>query len=185
MNNFLGVRCSASWRTALLSAAALTLIAAGPAVAHEASSQGVTVAHPWVRATPGGATVGVAFLEIKTSEGVTDKLVSAASPVAGRAELHTHIMDGEIMKMRRVDGMTLAPGSTVVFGPHGNHVMLLDLKGPLTEGDLVKLTLVFEKAGSVEVEATVEPIGATGPHGMDHQPGHDHAGGAAGHQHAH
>lgn len=143
-------------------------------LAHEATNAGVTVVHPWVRATPGGATVGAAYLEIKTADGVADTLISASSPVAGRAELHTHIMDGDIMKMRRVDQLALVAGKSVLFGPQGNHVMLMDLKAPLKEGDLVKLTLVFAKAGPIEVEASVEPIGAMGPHGMDHQPGHEH-----------
>ena len=150
------------------------LSASVTATAHESSNAGVTVAHPWVRATPGGSTVGAAYLEITTADGVADQLISASTPVAGRAEVHTHIMDGEVMRMRRVDGLELKPGTSVVFGPHGHHLMLLDLKQPLKEGDLVKLTLTFAKAGPIEIEATVEPIGAMGPHGMDHQPGHEH-----------
>jgi periplasmic copper chaperone A len=168
------MRRSALHVLALAFAASLT-----PASAHEATNNGVTVAHPWARATPGGSTIGVAYLEIKTAAGVADRLVSVASPAAGRAELHTHIMDGDVMRMRRVDEVALKPGAEVVFGPHGNHVMLIDLKAPLKEGDLIKLTLNFEKAGAIDVEATVEPIGAMGPHGMDHQPGHE--GAAAGH----
>lgn len=141
-----------------------------PVLAHEATSKGVTVAHPWARATPGGSTVGVAFMEVKTADGTQDRLMSAASPVAGRVEIHTHIMDGEVMKMRRVDGIDVASGHSHVLKPGGDHIMLFDLKQPLKEGDLVKLTLTFEKAGVIEVEGTVEPVGAKGPHGMDAQP---------------
>jgi periplasmic copper chaperone A len=171
------------------SRAALMLLCAafaGNAVAHEASQGGVTVAHPWVRATPGGATTGAAYLEIKVADGVTDRLVSASSPAAGRAEIHTHTMDGDVMRMRRVDGLDVKSGS-VVLKPQGNHVMLMDLKGPLKEGDLVNLKLVFEKAGAIDVEATVEPIGANGPHGMDSQPVDAPAdgGGHDGHDHHH
>ncbi len=61
-------------------------------------------------------------------------------------------------------------GKSVVLKPGGYHVMLLDLKKPLKEGDLLNFTLTFEKAGDIEVEATVEPIGAKGPHGFDSQP---------------
>ena len=155
-------------------AAGLALLATAKAVpAHESTRAGVTVAHPWARATPGGSTTGAAYLEIITAAGVTDTLVSAASPVAGRVEIHSHIMDGDIMKMRRVEAVALEAGASVVLGPHGVHVMLLDLKGPLKEGDLVKLTLTFEKAGPIEVEASVEPVGAMGPHGLNHQPGHE------------
>ena len=73
--------------------------------------------------------------------------------------------------MRRVEGIALGAGKSVVLKPGGYHVMLMQLKQPLKEGDLVKLTLVFEKAGPIEVDATVEPVGATGPHGFDSQPG--------------
>jgi len=145
------------------------------ATAHEATNAGVTVAHPWARATPGGVSNGAAYLEIKAAAGVTDRLISVASPVAGRVELHTHIKDGNVMRMRRVDAIAVQPGTSVLLQPHGDHVMLMDLKAPLKEGDLVKLTLTFEKAGVLDVEATVEPIGATGPHGMAHQPGHEPA----------
>ena len=147
------------------------LFSAGQAVAHEVTSHGVTVAHPWARATPGGATVGVAFMEIKTDDKTSDRLVSASSPIAGRVEVHTHLMEDGVMKMRRVEALDLKPGESRVLKPSGEHVMLFDLKQPLKEGDLVKLTLVFEKAGAIEVEGSVEPVGATGPHGMDHQPG--------------
>lgn len=141
-----------------------------PLLAHGATSKGVTVAHPWARATPGGATVGVAFMEVKTADGVQDRLISAASPVAGRVEIHTHIMEGDVMKMRPVAGIDVASGQSHVLKPGGDHIMLFDLKQPLKEGDLVKMTLTFEKAGAIEVEATVEPVGAKGPHGMDAQP---------------
>jgi periplasmic copper chaperone A len=148
----------------------------GTAQAHEISKLGVTVAHPWARATPGGATNGAAYLEIKAEPGVNDRLVSVQSPISGRVELHTHIMDGSVMRMRRIDDVALLAGGSVVLKPSGAHVMLFDLKQPLKEGELIKLTLMFEKAGAIEVDATVEPIGAAGPHGMDHQPGHGSSG---------
>ena len=151
-------------------AAVAVVASATMASSHEATSKGVTVAHPWARATPGGATVGAAFMEIRTDKGVTDRLISVASPVAGRAEVHTHIMDGNVMKMRRVEALDLKDGTSHVLKPMGDHIMLFDLKQPLKEGDLIKIALTFEKAGVVEVEGTVEPVGAMGPHGMDHQP---------------
>lgn len=155
--------------TAALLLAGLTT-AAISAGAHEATSKGVTVAHPWVRATPAGAKVGAAFLELKTDANTADKLISASSPVAGVVELHTHIHDNGVMKMRKVDGMDLKPGASHILKPMADHIMLMDLKQPLKEGDLVKLKLNFEKAGAIEVEATVEPAGAMGPHGMPSQP---------------
>ena len=157
--------------TSLYLGLAAAIFVAGPLAAHEVSSKGVTVAHPWTRATPGGATVGAAFLELRTDKGVTDKLLSASSPVAGRVEVHTHILDGDVMKMRRIDALPLKGGASHVLKPMGDHIMLFDLKQPLKEGDTVKLTLTFEKAGAIEVEGSVEPAGAMGPHGFDGQPG--------------
>jgi copper(I)-binding protein len=154
--------------------AVLLLAGAGTLRAHEFSANGVSVVHPWARATAGGATVGAAYLEIKASAGTSDRLLGVRSPVAGRAEIHTHIADGDVMRMRRVEALPLPPGGSRVLGPSGDHVMLFDLKRPLKEGDLVKLTLVFEEAGEIEVDASVEPLGAKGPHGFDGQPGHEH-----------
>jgi hypothetical protein len=157
--------------TAASLAIAVTLAAAlAPAAvhAHGASAGGVTVAHPWARATPGGATVGAAYMEITAAAGAGDRLVSASSPVAGRVELHTHTHDGGVMRMRKVDAIAIPPGGSAVLKPMGDHVMLIDLKQPLKEGDLVAIRLVFEKAGAIDVEATVEPLGAMGAHGMGH-----------------
>ena len=151
-------------------AVAMLLIVAGAAVAHEYSAKGVTVTHPWARATPGGATIGSAYLEVKAERGKGDRLIGARSPAAGTVELHNHVMEGGIAKMRRVEAIAVPGGKSVVLRPSGYHLMLTDLKAPLKAGDLVKITLVFEKAGAIDLEATVEPIGATGPHGFDAQP---------------
>jgi copper(I)-binding protein len=157
-------------RLRIVCIAGLVGLLAGAASAHEFTASGVTVAHPWARATPGGVTVGGAFLEIRAAPGRGDRLVAARSPVAGSVEIHSHVMERGIAKMRRVDAVAVPGGKSVVLKPGGYHVMLMDLKQPLKEGDLLTLTLVFEKAGPIEVEATVEPIGATGPHGFAGQP---------------
>lgn len=118
--------------------------------------------------------MGAAYLEIKASKDAGDKLIGAsAKDVAGRVEIHTHEHENGIMKMRKLDALPIAAGASVVLGPSGHHLMMFELSKQLKEGDLVALTLDFEKAGSIEIEATVEPIGAKGPHGMDHQPGQD------------
>jgi len=151
--------------------AAFALFSPMLAVAHEYEVGSITVAHPWARATPGGATIGAAYVEIKAKDGAGDTLVSASSPAAGRVEIHTHTMDGGVMKMRQIEKLVIPAGGSAVMKPSGDHIMLFDLKAPLKEGETLPLTLVFDKAGEVNVEATVEPVGATGPHGMDHQPG--------------
>jgi periplasmic copper chaperone A len=164
----------------VIAAAATTLSTFGAATADEYKAGGITVAHPWARATPGGTTVGAAYFEIKAATGKPDTLVSAASPVAGRVEVHTHTQEDGVMKMRRLDALPIAAGSSVVLGPAGHHLMLFDLKQPLKEGDRIPVTLVFEKSGPVTLDVSIEPAGAKGPHGMDHQPGHDKAGNGSG-----
>jgi copper(I)-binding protein len=146
------------------------LFLVGSASAHEYSRKGVTVVHPWARATPGGAKVGGAYFEMKADRGHSDRLIGARCAGAGVAELHRDTLENGIAKMRRVNVIALPGGSSVVLKPGGYHVMPMDLVGPLKEGDLLKLTLVFDRAGEIEVEATIEPLGATGPHGFTHQP---------------
>lgn len=153
------------------------------------SVKGVTVAQAWARATPGGAKIGAAYLTIAADAATSDELLAASSDAAGRTELHTHIMEGDVMKMRAVDKVEIGKGATVLFQPSGYHVMLIDLKQPLKQGDKVKLTLKFKNAGDVAAVADVEPLGAKGPHGLDFQPNVDGskpgnaAGAASGHDH--
>jgi copper(I)-binding protein len=92
-------------------------------------------------------------------------------------------MDGGVAKMRRVDAINVPGGKSVVLKPGGYHLMLIDLKQPLKEGDHFKISLQFEKAGEVEVEATVEAIGATGPHGLADQPGQPPSKSGGAHKH--
>lgn len=138
---------------------------------HEATSKGITVAHPWVRATPGGAKLTAAFMEIRAEKGTTDRLLTVSTAAAGRVELHTHIHEGDVMKMRKIEALDIPDGTSRVLKPGGDHLMLMDLAAPIKEGDSVALKLVFEKAGEIAIEASVEPPGALGPHGFDQQPG--------------
>ena len=133
------------------------------AVAGDTEAGGVKISSVWSRATPGGAKVGAAFLEISAKDG--DALISATSPVCETVELHTHTMDDGVMKMRRIDKIEIEGGKSVSLKPGGHHLMLMGLKAPLKEADRVPLTLVFEKAGPVNVEATVGAVGAKGPEG--------------------
>lgn len=152
------------------------------AAAHE-SSGGITVSQAWSRATPGGVRNGAAYLAITASE-AGDKLVDARSDAAERVELHNHIHENGVMKMRRVDAIDVPAGQTVTLSPGGYHLMLMGLKKPLEEGGKLNLTLVFEKAGEIEVTAPIEPIGAKGPGGAgDTHHGADHGHKGGGHQH--
>jgi hypothetical protein len=143
---------------------------ASPAICGDAI--GVAVPKAWARASPGGATIGAAYVEIRNSGEAADKLVGVATPAAGRAEIHTHLMDNGVMRMRKLDALELAPGTSVAMGPGGHHLMLFDLKSPLKAGDKLPLTLTFEKAGTIQIVAEVLEIGSQGPAGDVGSAGH-------------
>jgi periplasmic copper chaperone A len=139
---------------------AVLVMLPGAAAAQEFKAGGITVVAPWARATPGGAKVGGAYLELKAAAGAGDRLVSASSTAAGTVEIHEHVNEGGVMKMRRIDGLAVPAGTSVMLKPGGYHLMLMDLKQPLKQGDKLQLTLTFEKAGALSVEGPVAPLGA-------------------------
>lgn len=140
----------------------------------------VTVTTPFSRASAPMAKAGAAFLTLNIDEG-EDKLVGATTPVAEKAELHTHLMEDGIAKMRPVQGgIPVKAGTPTELKPGGLHIMLMGLKAPLKEGESFPLTLTFEKAGAVQVTVPVQAPGA----GMPMMQGHDHGGADhSGHQH--
>ncbi len=116
---------------------------------------------PWARATPAAAKAGGGYLVIKNTGQTPDRLVAVRSPVADKAQVHEMKMDGSIMRMRELEnGLDIPPGATVTLAPGGFHVMLTGLKAPLKQGSKVPLTLVFEKAGSIDIDLDVESMGA-------------------------
>jgi copper(I)-binding protein len=125
----------------------------------------VTVSDAWVRGTVTGQQATGAFMQLKTPADAT--LVSASSPIAGVVEIHEMKMDGGVMKMSAIKRLGLPAGKAVDLKPGGYHVMLMDLKQPLKEGDTVPVTLTFEdKAGkkqTVEVKAPVRALTAPAP----------------------
>lgn len=116
------------------------------------------------RATLPNAPVGGAYLTITNKGDEADRLVSAASPVAGVVQLHQMKMEGDLMKMNEVpEGVAIPAGETVALAPGGLHIMFMQLNQPLVEGTRIRLTLTFEKAGSVDIELSVESPAAKGP----------------------
>ena len=119
------------------------------------------VDNAWAGATPGNAENGAAYVTITSP--TADRLVSASTPVAKKAELHTMSMQGMVMKMRPISGVDIPAGQPVSLKPGGEHIMLMGLSQPLREGQSFPLTLDFEKAGPRTVTVTVEKVGAKGP----------------------
>ncbi len=140
----------------------ITVLAA--ALAAPSAFAQITVSAPWVRGTVPQQKATGAFMKIESKEPVS--LVSASSPAAGVAEVHEMAMEKDVMKMRPVKKLDVAPGKPIELKPGGYHVMLMDLKQPLKAGETVPITLTFEKADksrqTVDVKAEVRALGATG-----------------------
>jgi copper(I)-binding protein len=142
----------------------LVLVSACAVAAAGAHAQ-VEVSEPWVRGTvPGQKSTG-AFMKLTSPAGA--RLLEIRSPAAGVVEIHEMAMQGDVMRMRAVDGIDLPAGKTVELKAGSYHVMLLDLKKPLTAGDSVPLTLVVQdKSGvrkSIEIKAAVRALAPATP----------------------
>lgn len=132
----------------------------------------VSVTDPWVRATVAQQQVTGAFMRITSIQDA--RLIDIKSPLAGVVELHQMAMENDVMKMRAVKALDLPAGKSVELKPGGYHLMLMDLKRPLKEGETVPLTLVVEgrdkKRSNIEVKAQVKPLAASGA--MEHEHKH-------------
>ncbi len=156
----------------------LAALLAAPAGAQDGKAGDIVVTQGWSRATPGGAKIAGGYLTIENKGTAADRLIGAAVEVAGKVEVHEMSMNNGVMTMRALDkGLAIEPGKTVKFAPGGYHLMMMDLKGPLKQGDKVPVTLEFEKAGKVKLAFDVQGVGAKGP-GEAHSGGHDSHSGA-------
>jgi copper(I)-binding protein len=144
------------------------LLTAATALAGVAVAGGPVAGHGWARATPPGANLAAVYLVLDNTGGGADRLLSVATPAAERTEVHETLREGDVLRMRRVDPLHLRAGEKLAFEPGGLHVMLMGLRAPLVEGRRIPLTLTFERAGTVQVEATVVAGDATDPHAGHH-----------------
>lgn len=142
--------------------ASLLYLATFPAQALDYSLGDIKVQSPWSRATASSAPSGIVYMNV-VNHGMSDRLVKTSTDVCRAAELHTHIMDGQVMRMRHVPEIEIAGGTETKLAPGGLHVMLIGLKGPLKEGTTFPLALTFEKAGTLTVEVQVLGISARAP----------------------
>jgi copper(I)-binding protein len=131
-------------------------------------AQAVDVKDAWARATVPGQKATGAFMKLTAKDGA--KLVAVSTPSAGVAEVHEMKMDGDVMKMRAVQGgLDLPAGKAVELKPGGYHIMLMDLKAPLPKDSTVPLTLVFKDAKGVESKQELSvPVTTAAPGAMGH-----------------
>lgn len=137
-----------------------------PAAAQDQNLGDLVLQHAWARATPGGAKTGAAYVRIENRGMAADQLIGAASPIAAKVGIHTMSTDSGTMVMGPAGDVEVPAQGMVELKPHGLHIMMMGLTKPLREGETFPVTLTFEKAGSVELQVVVEPIGSDG---SDHQ----------------
>lgn len=117
----------------------------------------ISIDDAYARAAGATAVAGAAFFVIHNTGDEDDRLVAAESDIAKRTELHTHIADGDVMRMVEVEeGFPVPAGGMHTLQRGGDHVMFMGLTRPMEQGDLVDVTLVFEKAGRIDVEIPVD-----------------------------
>ena len=145
-----------------LSLIAATALLASPVWAQDYKLGSLEITQPWTRATAPTAKAGGGFLTITNKGATPDRLIAARSTASAKVEIHEMKMDGNVMRMRELDkGLEILPGATVELKPGGYHIMFMELKAPFAKDAKVPVTLVFEKAGSIEVPLAVQAIGTT------------------------
>jgi copper(I)-binding protein len=136
---------------------AAALLAVSGAAAHEFKVGALDIGHPWSLPTPKGASIAGGYLTITNKGKVADRLIGGASPVASQIELHEMASVDGVAKTRVLaNGLEIQPGKTVELKPGAHRILLLGLKEPFQSGQKVKGTLVFEKAGTVEIVYNIE-----------------------------
>ncbi len=125
----------------------------------------IEISRPWARSSSSRALEAGGFLTIANQGAAADRLIAAASPVAEKIEVHAIRVVGSGIAMRRLDdGLALPAATTLTLKPRGYHLLLQGLKAPLAKGTRLPVKLTFEKAGSIDIELTVEAEGLVGEH---------------------
>lgn len=137
---------------ALLSSVGLTVNAAG-----------LEVGDPYVRAVPPGQPNSAAFMTLHNTGSEDRTLIGAESPAAETVELHTHVEEAGMMRMRRIERIAVNAGETTTLAPGGLHIMLIGLKSELTPGQTVELTLIQDDGERLAIQAPVRRIEAMSP----------------------
>lgn len=156
-------------RTAAMTGALVAALGTG-AVAdgmkHSAQAGDIMIEGAFSRATLPNQPVAGAFMMLKNMGDEADRLIAGETPIAGRVEIHEMAMSGDVMKMREIEGgLEIPAAETVELKPGGYHVMFFELTKPLEEGEMIEVTLEFEKGGKVTVPVMV---GARDAKGMKH-----------------
>ena len=144
----------------LLTTLAIAFCMSTNAMANDYKVGSIEIRSPWSRATPKGAQSAIGYMAIKNNGTTPDRLIGGSIDLAEIFELHSMVIENGVAKMRELKNVEIKPGQSVEFKPGGSHVMFVNLKRPLSKGEHISGTLIFERAGKVNVEYTVESLGA-------------------------
>ncbi|UWQ07870.1 copper chaperone PCu(A)C [Aliiroseovarius crassostreae] len=147
------------FRSLIAASVAACFVIAPPVFAEDVATDNLEISGGFSRASPKMAKAGVGFMTI-TSKGAADRLIAFTSPSCNRPELHTHIRDNGVMRMRQVEAIDVPAGGSVKLEPGSFHLMCIDLNGQLVEGEMLEATLSFETAGDVVVKLPIKGPGA-------------------------
>lgn len=119
----------------------------------------IVVEGAWVGEVPPSSPVAAAYMTIKNEGTADDRLLSVTSSISGSTMIHRTVVDDKgVASMDMVDALVIPAGKSVVLKPGGTHVMLMDLKEPVTGKEKIELDLKFENAGDMKIEAPVKKL---------------------------
>ena len=151
---------------------AAALFLAAPSFAHEIIAGDLQIIHPHIPQPATTAKAAGGFMAIVNNGTQADRLIGVESDIAAKSEVHESRVDANgVGTMVHIDAIEIPAGGTVTLEHGGYHVMFMGLTGPLTEGEMHKAALIFEKAGRVEIEFMIDPPvgqGAADHSTMDH-----------------
>ncbi|KGJ96661.1 copper chaperone PCu(A)C [Colwellia psychrerythraea] len=115
----------------------------------------VTVEDGYIKASIPGSDITAAFMTINNSSDKAITLQKISGSLSDRIEIHEHSMTGGMMRMRQVDNITVDPHSKIILQPSGLHLMIFALKKPITEKEIMPLTLYFSNGTKINIQLPV------------------------------
>lgn len=141
-----------------------TLLVANTAFSHDFTQAHMRIDHPWSRLAPSSSNVIAGYFQLKNNSTEADYLISASSPIADRVEMHKHMMQNDMMVMKKLHKVKIAPLKTITFKPGGLHLMIFNPKYIPKQGENFPLLLNFKHAGKVTVNVAIEDKGHVHSH---------------------
>ncbi len=128
----------------------------------------IEVEQPYVREVPPGAMATGSFMTLTNMSDHDIELVNAKSNAAKKVELHTHIHDDGVMKMRQIPSIKVPADGQAHLKPGGLHIMLIGLKNTLKASQTIDMTLVFKDGSKKSISVPVKSVMSHSGHMMSH-----------------